>query len=229
VKAVLLAAGIGSRLGALTEATPKCLLPIQGRPLLDYWFGALHDAGVRELFINLHHLKDQVEDYLAGQTHGMQVTTLYEPVLLGSAGTLRAATEFVGDDEEFFIIYADNFALIDLKKLLRFHRAKQQPVLSLLSYRTDYAKQCGILELDDDDRVISFEEKPEFPRSNIANSGIHVASPELFDFLPATNPADIGFDVLPRLIGKMYGYVTDEFIQDIGTLEAYEAVQKMKL
>ena len=229
MKAVVLAAGVGSRLGPLTEHTPKCLLPVQGRPLLDYWFESLKLAGVTDVFINVHHLKERVEDYVASQQHVPSVTTFFEPTLLGSAGTLLKAREFVGGDEDFFIIYADNFARIDLTRLYAFHRAHSRSLLTLVAYATDRPQQCGILELDHDGRVLSFEEKPPVPKSNIANSGIHVASAKIFDRLLSIIPADIGFDVLPTLIGEIYGYVTSEIIIDIGTPETYRAVQSMSL
>jgi mannose-1-phosphate guanylyltransferase len=227
VKAILLAAGIGSRLGELTRKTPKCLLPVGGRPLLDYWFDALAKAGVDEALINLHHHPDQVRGYLMARPANIRVQTLYEAELLGSAGTIRRAWDFVAREENFFIVYADNFSRVDLSRLLRFHLGRNNPPLTLVAYPTDEPQRCGIIELDDEGRVVSFEEKPAQPKSNFANSGIHVAGPGLYDYLPESVPADLGFHVLPKLVGKMYGYVTDEYIQDIGTPETYDRVQKL--
>lgn len=229
MKAVVLAAGIGSRLGALTQKSPKCLLPVQGRPVLDYWFESLTNAGVTDVFINLHHLKEQVESYLESQPWPVEAVPFHEPVLLGSAGTLRAARDFIGNDSEFLIIYADNFALIDLSKLLEFHRDRNSDCLTLVAYPTDRPTECGILELDRDGKVVSFEEKPKQPRSNLANSGIHVATPRIFDYIPEHLPADIGFHVLPKLVGKMVGYATQETIIDIGTPETYAAAQEIEI
>jgi mannose-1-phosphate guanylyltransferase len=227
MRAVLLAAGVGSRLGALTRETPKCLLPVGGRPLLDYWFEALARAGVDQALINLHHHADAVRAYLAAQRWPIRVETLYEPELLGSAGTLRRAWPFVEGEREFFIVYADNFARVDLARLHEFHCARGGPVLTLVAYPTDEPQRCGIVELDGDGRVLSFEEKPPQPRSHFANSGIHVAGRELLAALPETVPADLGFHVLPRLVGRMYGYVTTELIQDIGTPATYNRVRAL--
>jgi mannose-1-phosphate guanylyltransferase len=227
MKAVVLAAGIGSRLGELTRETPKCLLPVGGRPLLDYWFEALAKAGVDEVLVNLHHHPEKVQAYIASQPYTVSVRTLFEPELLGSAGTLRRAWDFVAGERDYFIVYADNFARVDLCRLLEFHRAKGGPVLTLVAYPTDEPQRCGIVEMDGDGRVISFEEKPTHPRTNLANSGIHVASSALRDALPETAPADLGFHVLPRLVGRMYGYVTGELIQDIGTRETYNRVRRL--
>ncbi len=224
VKAVVLAAGVGSRLGDLTRNCPKCLLPIANRPLLDYWCGTLADAGVTDVFINTHHHAEKVRAFISEKPHGLRFVEGYEPTLLGSAGTLRSAFEFLAGEKSFFIIYADNYVELDLNRLKEFHAAKNFPPLVLVSYPTNEPTRCGILEMDAEGKVISFEEKPAQPKSNFANSGIHVATPELFNWVPTTLPADIGFHVLPSLVGRMYGYVTEEYIQDIGTPEAYAAV-----
>jgi mannose-1-phosphate guanylyltransferase len=227
MKALLLAAGVGSRLGELTRRTPKCLLPIGGRPLMDYWLEAFEHAGVTEVLVNLHHHPDQVRNFLQHRRSSLKVETFHEPELLGSAGTLSKAWSFVEGEESFLVAYADNFARVDLRKLLRFHREKKNPVMTLVAYRSLEPQRCGIVELDTDGRVMSFEEKPAHPKSNYANSGIHVASSALRAFLPHTTPADLGFHVLPQLVGRMYGYVTDEYIQDIGSPEAYARVQEL--
>lgn len=224
MKALVLAAGIGSRLGDLTKNTPKCLLPVAGRPLLDYWCETLSAAGVTDVYINTHHHAGQVRNFIAAKPCGLNFVEGYEETLLGSAGTLRAAYDFLRNEERFFIIYADNYAEIDLSRLREFHSQSVNPPLVLVAYPTPEPTRCGILELSESGRVIAFEEKPAHPKTNYANSGIHVATPELFRWVPESVPADIGFHVLPRLVGKMYGYVTNEFIQDIGTPEAYAAV-----
>ena len=226
MKVFLLAAGLGTRLGELTRHTPKCLLPIGGRPLLDYWFDALEAAGVTDVLVNLHHHAETMSTYLSKKTTPLRIRTLFEPVLLGSAGTVRAAWDFVAQERDFFIIYADNFARVDLRRLANFHADHGRPIMTLVAYPTDQPQRCGIVELDATARVISFEEKPARPRSRFANAGLHMATTELRDYLPVKSPADLGFDVLPKLIGKMAGYVTDEYIQDIGTPEAYERAQR---
>lgn len=225
MKALVLAAGIGSRLGDLTRDTPKCLLPVAGRPLLDYWCETLAQAAVTDVYINTHHHADQVREFIGTRPHGLQFVEGYEKTLLGSAGTLRMAHDFLCEEQSFFIIYADNYVELNLGRLKDFHDASGRPPLALVAYPTDQPQRCGILELAPDGRVTSFEEKPAQPRTNFANSGIHVATRELFRWVPELAPSDIGFHVLPRLVGTMYGYVTNEYIQDIGTPDAYAAVR----
>src|SRR5438552_6352658 len=122
MKAVLLAAGRGTRLKPLTDSVPKCLLPIAGRPLLEYWLLLLARHGVTEVLINLHHLPDAVRRFLARSPHGPPVRTVHEPVLLGSAGTLWANRDWVSGEEEFLIACADNLTNADLGSLMRAHR-----------------------------------------------------------------------------------------------------------
>lgn len=228
MKAIVLAAGVGSRLGELTKHTPKCLLPIAGRPALDYWCEMLANAGVSEVFINTHHHAEQVRAFIETQPHGIRFTEGYEATLLGSAGTLRSAYEFLKNEKQFYIIYADNYAELDLTRLRTFHEGCNYPPLVVATYHTDEPTRCGIFELESDGRVKSFEEKPKHPKTDIANSGIHVATPDIFQMVPEQAPSDIGFHVLPNLVGKMFAYVTDEYIQDIGTPEAYAAVRARK-
>jgi mannose-1-phosphate guanylyltransferase len=225
VKALVLAAGIGSRLGKITQRTPKCMLPVAGRPLLDYWMEALAKVGVTQAYVNTHHLAEQVRPYLESNPHGIEIIEGFEPELLGSAGTLAKARNFLSSDERFLIIYADNYGEVDLSRMIAFHDERRLPPLVALAYHTPYPNRCGIFELDADGCVVGFEEKPQRPKGDVANTGIHVATRELFDFVPNHLPADIGSHVLPKLVGRMYAYITDEYIRDIGTPESYLEVR----
>ena len=122
MKAFLLAAGIGSRLRPITDTTPKCMLVIDGRPLLDIWLDAFDRAGVDEVLVNLHHLPDVVRRHLAARTGPPAVRTFFEPELLGSAGTLIANRQWVDGEEFFLACYADNLTDFDLRSLIDAHR-----------------------------------------------------------------------------------------------------------
>lgn len=223
MKAVLLIAGLGTRLRPLTDSTPKCLLPINSKPLLGIWFDKLVAAGVSEVLINTHWLADQVTDYV--QNHcppELDVTVSYEQQLLGSAGTLAANRDFFGD-QPFFIIYGDNLSNVDLADLYASH-SKHRPVLTLGTFEADFPERCGIAEIDHQQIIQGFVEKPKVPLSNRAAAGIYVAEPAIFDYFPepkTLSVLDLGFDVIPRLIGKMRNYSIDQLI-DIGTFENYQ-------
>ena len=224
MKAFLLSAGLGTRLRPLTYTIPKCLVPIDGKPLLEYWLILFQKYGIDEVLINLHHLPEKVRDFLTTTRYPIKIRTAYEPQLLGSAGTVYKNWSWVKDEDFFLIIYADNLSTVDLEKIVLFHR-KFNPVLTMGLFRTNRPEQCGIATLDEHHTIIEFQEKPKNPASNLANAGVYVASKALYDYLPAKVPADFGFDVFPNLIGKMKGFVMEEYILDIGDMENYRKAQ----
>jgi mannose-1-phosphate guanylyltransferase len=131
---------------------------------------------------------------------------------------------FVADERDFFILYADNLTNANLGKMLRFHRERES-LFTIGLFRTDQPREKGIVALDRADRVVEFVEKPSNPPSNLANAGIYVASQELYQYLAAKDFLDFGFDVLPKLVGQMYGYVIQEYLLDIGTHATYRQAQ----
>jgi mannose-1-phosphate guanylyltransferase len=221
VKAYLLAAGLGTRLKPLTEHVPKCLVPIAGKPLLSIWMDICEGLGISEVLINTHYLAARVRDWAATQSSGVRVRLAHEETLLGSAGTLAANSGFIGKDEDFYILYADNLVDADLKSLEAFHGA-HRGVLTMGLFRSPKPQDCGIVTMDGGGRISSFEEKPERPRSDFANAGIFLARRKLFEYLPASGFSDLGKDVLPRLVGAMWGYPLCGYMLDIGTVENYQ-------
>ncbi len=226
-KAILLAAGLGTRLRPLTYHTPKCLVPIAGRPLLDYWVEQLVTAGVKEVLINTHHLPEAVRVYIKSvNTQGqLQLRETYEPELLGSAGTLAAHPQFADDAEEILIIYADNFSDVNLGDLLAYHHQHEEPATMLL-FHAPNPRACGIAELDEQQRIIGFQEKPSQPTSDLANAGVYVFEADLYRQIAAKQVFDLGFDVLPTLVGKMRGWTWHGYYRDIGTYDTYLAAQR---
>ncbi len=226
-RGVVLAAGLGTRLRPLTDRTPKCMIPVAGRPIIDYWVRALADAGVRDVLVNTHHLPEQVRTYMTNVNDriGMHIHEAYEPELLGSAGTITANGDFAADADEVIIIYADNFSDVDLRAMLEFHRAHDDPFTMLL-FRAPNPKACGIAELDDEKRVVSFVEKPEEPKSDLANAGVYIVDRNAWQEMVDARAFDLGHDVLPLFVGRMRGYAGAQYHLDVGTHEAYERVQQ---
>jgi len=125
MKAFLLAAGIGSRLRPITDKIPKCLVPINGRPLLYYWLKLFEQHGISEVLINLHHLPDLVFQFLQENEFNLKIHTVFEQELLGSSGTIRSNFDFVCNEREFLICYADNLTNINLGNMIDFHVSKR--------------------------------------------------------------------------------------------------------
>ena len=224
MKAFLMAAGSGTRLRPITDTIPKCLVPIRGIPLLDIWLEALAKAGIEEVLLNLHYLPAKVEDHLSAQPTPVRVVTSFEPELLGSAGTLRANRDWIGADERFLVCYADNLTDFEVGRLVSFHRDRGATA-SLALFRAPDPSACGIVELDDTGRVTRFEEKPKQPVSDLANAGIYVFESAVLGEISGPGPKDIGFDLLPRLIGSTWGLPIEGYFRDIGTVEAYQRAQ----
>ena len=224
MKAFLLAAGVGSRLRPLTDTIPKCLVPIRGEPLLEIWFKLLKKFGITEVLVNAHANTAQVRQFLLGRFPDHQVTLAEEPELLGSAGTLAANQGWVGSDPSFLVLYADVLTNTNLEKMLRFHECHPSAA-TLGVYRVPDPTRCGIAVVDPSGRIERFVEKPAEPPGNLAFSGLLIGTQTLLAAIPRKRPADIGFDVLPRLAGQMFAYPIPEFLLDIGTMENYQQAQ----
>ncbi len=225
MKAFLLAGGLGTRLRPLTDHIPKCLVPVHNRPLIDYWFDLFDKYGVDEVLINLHHLPDQVRLLFGHHRWRDRVRLFFEPTLLGSAGTVRDNRDFVGD-ADFLVCYADNLTDANLGLIWQRH-LKGDAVLTMGLFHTPFPKECGIATLDEEGRIVHFVEKPKNPESDLANAGIYAVSPAIFDVIPDATPVDFGFDVIPKLTGRMAGVEVGGFLMDVGTPDRYEAVQRL--
>jgi len=225
MKAFLLAAGNGTRLRPLTDNIPKCLLPIQGLPLLGIWLNNCRAAGITDVLVNTHAHAEAVEHFASNQETGVRMRIVREPELLGSAGTLAENRDFIAGEEYFFVLYADVLTNLDLSKLLALHNQKHLAA-TLGIYQVPDPSRCGIVNFDENAVIRSFEEKPTRPLGNWAFTGVMVAGAELFDFIPDQRTADLGFDVLPRMIGRMAAYPVSEYLLDIGTIANYEHAQR---
>jgi mannose-1-phosphate guanylyltransferase len=220
MKAFLLAAGLGSRLRPITDSIPKCMAEIDDRPLLDIWLDAFDRAGVDEVLVNLHYLPDVVTAHLADRVGTPAVRTFFEPELLGSAGTLRANRQWVAGEEMFLVCYADNLTSFDLSSLIDAHR-QWRPIATLTAFHSEHPSAGGVLELGPDGRVIGFEEKPAEPVSDLTNAGMYAFHPAVLGEIDAALPLDIGYHLLPRLVGRARAVPVECYFQDIGTVEAY--------
>ena len=226
MKAFLLAAGHGTRLRPLTDSIPKCLVPIRGVPMLRVWLELCARHGISEVLVNLHSHSGVVRGYLESQgSCGVNVRLSDEPQLLGSAGTIAANREWIEDDESFWIFYADVLTNTDLSAMLAFHREKS-PIATLGVKAVPDPTRCGIVTLDSEQIVQQFVEKPKNPASNLAFSGLMLATTEIFAYIPEIAPSDIGFHLLPKLVGSMAGYPIREYLIDIGTIENYGQAQQ---
>jgi mannose-1-phosphate guanylyltransferase len=223
MRAILLAAGFGTRLRPLTDTIPKCLVPIAGKPLLQIWLERLSDAAVNSFLINTHYLYKKVDEFVEHSPLKSKIKMVYEPELLGTAGTLHTNLDFF-DGEDGMLIHADNFCMADIPAFIKAHLNRPpQCLLTMMAFHTDAPSKCGIIEVDDNNVAIGFHEKVPSPPGNMANGAVYILSAELLKQLPQlyAYATDFSLDVLPYLLGKIFVYETNEFFLDIGTLLNY--------
>ena len=230
MRAILLAAGLGTRLRPLTYTTPKCLVPIKGQPLLDIWLKRLTHAGIGPFLINTHHLAGQVEKFIEASDYGDRVRLVNEDELKGTAGTLIANLDFfLGADG--MLIHADNYCLADLAAFEMAHLNRPQGcVMTMMTFRTNSPSSCGIVELDHRGVVTGFHEKVAKPPGNLANGAVYILSADLILQLNTElrMVKDISTEVLPRFIGQIYTYETSAVFLDVGMPETYKMANELK-
>lgn len=228
MKALLLSAGLGTRLKPLTDSIPKCLAPIKGEPLLKYWLDLLCKAGRIPVMINLHYLSEQVEAYIKSSPYQKNIKTVYEKRLLGTAGTLLKNRTFFENDQ-IFLAHSDNLSIFDLHELINAHNSRpDQCEITMMTFETETPQSCGIVELDKDNIVCAFHEKINNPPGNLANGAVYILEPSILDFLKDLGKDEIDFstEVLPYYIGRIFTFHNSQYHRDIGTMESYnKAVQ----
>jgi mannose-1-phosphate guanylyltransferase len=224
MKAFLLAAGHGTRLRPITDNIPKCLVPIRGTPLLAIWLQLCKQFGIDEVLINIHAHAAMVRDYLREHSNGVQAQVVEEEQLLGSAGTLRNNNDWVAGENLFWVFYADVLCRPNLRDMLNLH-LQRKPAATLGVYEVPDPSRCGIVTTDGEGVIQQFVEKPTVPTGNLAFAGVMIGTPEMLDGIPEKSPADIGFHLLPRLIGRMLAYRINTYLLDIGTMENYQTAQ----
>ena len=225
MRALLLAAGLGTRLRPLTDTTPKCLVPIKGKPLLDIWCEALLAAGVTKLLINLHYKSEQVQQRLDSSKFSEFVETIYEPSLLGTAGTLLANRKFF-ENQDGILLHADNYCEANISELISAHESRPSNCdLTMLAFRTSTPETCGILEVTENNILQKMYEKSSDDHGNLANAAFYILSKKLIGELK--DETDFSNEVIPKYFGKTLVVETSETFIDIGTPESYAHAQKV--
>jgi mannose-1-phosphate guanylyltransferase len=224
MRALLLAAGFGTRLRPLTNTVPKCLVPIKGKPLLGIWLDRLTRAGIGPFLINTHYLSAQVEHFIDSSSYREQVKLVNELEMRGTAGTLLANLDYFSG-EDCMLIHADNYCLADLNAFQFAHANRPaECLMTMMTFRTNHPSSCGIVKLDERGVVRSFFEKIQNPPGNLANGAVYILSSELLSKLSSDHQAvkDFSTEVLSQYIGHIYTYETTEVLLDVGTPESYK-------
>ena len=228
MRALLLAGGLGTRLRPLTDALPKCLVPIRGVPLLDYWLDLLLGAGIARILINTHYRAQQVRDHVAGSPWRDRLDLVHEETLLGTGGTLLANRGFFGG-EAFLVAHADNLTRFDVQAFERRHAERPDGCLiTMMTFDTDNPRSCGIVEQDDQGVVRAFHEKVADPPGTRANGAVYICEPALLDWLHGLGKPviDLSTEVIPAFLGRIATFHNSDYLRDIGTPESLITAEK---
>jgi mannose-1-phosphate guanylyltransferase len=222
MRALLLAAGIGSRLRPLTDTTPKCLVRVHDRPLLDYWLDLVFTGGIERALLNTHWLAEQVREHVANSSWRSRIDLVQEEELLGTGGTVLANRDWF-QNEAFLVAHADNLADFDVPGLVAAHRNRPKGhVMTMLGFRTDDPSSCGILELDRQNTVLAFHEKVANPPGNLANGAVYIFEPEVIADIAClqNGVVDLSTEIIPNYMGRILCVETDGYHRDIGNPES---------
>jgi mannose-1-phosphate guanylyltransferase len=228
MRALLLAAGLGTRLQPLTKDVPKCLIEIDGKPLLEYWVTMLYNGGVFPLLVNLHHHAEKVRHFIDNSPYRKFVRTIYEEKLLGTGGTLLKNRNFFGN-EPLMLVHADNLSIFDVRAFINTHKDRPPGCeITMMTFKTPTPHTCGIIETDEKGYVRAFHEKVTNPPGDMANGAVYIVEPSLFNYLESLNKEFIDFstEVIPYYLGRICVFHNDVYHRDIGTLESYEMACK---
>jgi mannose-1-phosphate guanylyltransferase len=229
VNAVILAAGKGTRLKEITKNVPKPLLQVRGEAILGHQLKLCAAAKIEKVFINTHHLSDQIREFAGdGSAFGLNITYSYEPELLGTAGALNNFRDHLADDD-ILVLYGDNYVDLDLRALQTFHDS-HHAFATIAVHRRDDVSGSGMVELDSDNRVTRFIEKPAKidQKSNLVSAGVYVLDPKTLAYIPAGS-SDFGYDIIPTLLAKkkpLFGYKIDNELIAIDTPELYAVARE---
>ena len=228
MKALLLAAGLGTRLRPLTDRLPKCLVPLRGKPLLEYWLDLLVPNGVDRVLINTHYLPGAVRAFVAASKWRDAVTLVHEDALLGTGGTVLKNRGFLSGGP-FLLAHADNLTRFDVAAFIETHARRPPGVeITMMTFDTDQPQCCGIVELDERGVVIAFHEKSSHPPGNLANAAVYIFEPSVIDFLAALGKEviDLSTEVLPHYLGRMQACHNGQYHRDIGTAESLALAER---
>jgi mannose-1-phosphate guanylyltransferase len=197
-------------------------VPIHGRPLLDYWLDLTFAAGVERALVNLHYFPDAVRAHVAASPWRDRIDLTFEETLLGTGGSLVANRAYF-DGAPFIAAHADNLTDVDLRALMEAHaRRPRSCALTMLAFRTDDPRSCGILERDARNVVRKFHEKVENPPGNLANAAVYIVEPEIVDFAARLSKpfVDLSTEVLPHFERRIFAVEHYGYHRDIGNPDA---------
>ncbi len=231
-QAVILSAGLGTRLRPLTDNIPKVMVPFAGKPLLEHHILQLKKHGVLEFLINVHYLPTVITDYFRdGSKWGVKIIYHVEGKILGTAGGVKGFERQLG--ETFFVLYGDMFSVVDYSKMGEAFQKKPADALGMMIVgKNDHPADSDVAEVDESLKFLKIYPKPHaypaLPENFRTMDALFVFRKKILDYIPAGKQSDLDREVLPKALAageELYGYECADFLQDIGTMERYRKVE----
>ncbi len=230
MKAIILAAGIGSRLGL--KDIPKPMYEINRKPILEHNLLLLKQHEIKDICITLHHRGEVIQSYFNdGLKWDVKISYSYEKDLLGTSGALKQLEEFIGK-EPFFVVYGDNYTNINLTEMLKMHM-NTRPIATIAMFDPEVAINCqiagGKISLDESNNLRSFIEGNNSNYKGYVNAGIYILEHKILNYIPG-GVSDFGKNIFPKLLQEgiqMKGYITNDYVIAIDTTEALEIANQV--
>ena len=227
MKTVIMAGGRGTRIAQLVGDIPKPMIPIDGKPVLEWEIECLRDQGFTDIILTVSHMKEAIIEYFGdGSSFGVRIEYFMEETPLGNAGALFRLKDKLAED--FLLLNADSVFDVDFNRFVDFHQQKGG-LATLFTHPNDHPYDSGLILTDSDNAVTGWltkeDNRPEWYR-NCVNAGLHILSPKLLEHMPETPKIDLDRQILKPLAGtgKMFAYQSPEYVKDMGTPERLKAV-----
>lgn len=227
LKAMVMAAGMGSRLEPITLKLPKPLIPVMNRPLMDIILSQLHNIGVNEVISNTYYLANQIIDRYKSNKLGIKFNYIKETELSGTAGGVKKCQFFFDEGEDFIVISGDVLTTADIKEGIEIH--KKSGAIATIGVKQvphELVSHFGVVVTDEKGYITEFQEKPplEEAKSNLINTGIYIFNYKIFDYIPEKTFYDFAKNVFPKLLteGQINTFKIAEYWNDIGTIGQYK-------
>lgn len=225
MKAFILAAGLGTRLRPLTYKIPKVMIKIGDKPVLEHLIILCKKHQIEDIIINLHHLPEKIRNYFGtGEKWRVKIAFSFEPKILGNAGALKKV-EALLEDEDFFVFNGDVMTNLNLTKMWRFHQ-KKGGIATFLIHQSDHPQDSSLVVVNNESRVVKFGKKA---KGKLTKSGTHIFKPGVLKYIPKGKEYSLEKELIPKLISKglpIYGFYSEDYSHDVGTLERLKKVRK---
>jgi mannose-1-phosphate guanylyltransferase / phosphomannomutase len=228
MKIVIIAGGAGTRIASIAKEIPKPMIPINGKPVLEYQVELAKRYGYTEIILLIGHLGDKIKEYFgSGARWGVSISYYVETSPLGTAGAVAQLSALLTQD--FFVFYGDTVMDIALDQMLDFHK-NHQSYATLLLHPNDHPYDSDLVEIAPDKKIVRFYPKPHnsyLVCRNLVNAALYILSPKILSFIPAGIKSDFAGNIFPACLNNgvdMYGYISPEYIKDMGTPDRYEKV-----